>query len=90
MDVSARPSAAVAACLICCAVLAAPAAAASPPDFSTSFGDTPIPTSATTSLAFVVHNPNSGGLTGIGFTDSLPAGLVVANPSARLTAATAR
>jgi hypothetical protein len=80
MDVGTRLSAAVAACLVCCGVLAAPAAATSPPDFSTSFGDTSIPTGATTSLAFVVHNPNAVGLTGVGFTDSLPAGLVVANP----------
>jgi uncharacterized repeat protein (TIGR01451 family) len=49
--------------------------------FSTSFAATSIPTGATTKLTFAIRNPNPIGVTNIAFSDSLPAGLVVANPS---------
>jgi len=53
-----------------------------PPTISKSFGATQVALNGTTSLTFHVSNPNSGtSLTGIGFTDTLPAGLVVATPN---------
>jgi uncharacterized repeat protein (TIGR01451 family) len=53
-----------------------------PPTIAKSFGDASIPVGASTSLSFTVTNPaaNPVSLSGIGFTDSLPAGLVVATP----------
>src|SRR5439155_14795200 len=64
------------------AVLAVTApAAAAPPTISKHFGASGIPLNGTTSLSFAIGNPNPGVVTGLGFTDSLPAGLVVANPN---------
>jgi uncharacterized repeat protein (TIGR01451 family) len=55
----------------------------SPPTLTTSFGAATVALNGTTSLSFTVNNPNAGHtLTGIGFSDSLPAGLVVATPNA--------
>jgi hypothetical protein len=55
---------------------------ASAPTISKAFGVSSMPVNATTSLTFNITNPNSGlGLTGVAFTDSLPAGLVVATPA---------
>ena len=52
---------------------------ASPPSINKQFGATAIPLNGTTSLTFTIHNPNTGAsLTGIGFTDNLPSGLVIA------------
>jgi Bacterial Ig-like domain (group 3)/Autotransporter beta-domain/IPT/TIG domain len=53
--------------------------AVSPPTISNSFGDASIAVGASTTLSFVISNPsaNSASLTGVGFTDTLPAGLVV-------------
>jgi hypothetical protein len=58
-------------------------AVASPPTISKTFGAASIPLNGSTSLGFVLTNPaaNSIPLTGVAFTDSLPAGLVVASPS---------
>ena len=54
----------------------------SPPTISKAFGAATIPLNNSTSLSFTLANPNSGSmLTGIGFTDSLPAGLVVTTPN---------
>ncbi len=57
-------------------------AATLPPTIAKSFGAGSIPVSGSTSLTFTLTNPNVGsGLTGVGFTDNLPAGLVVATPN---------
>ena len=54
---------------------------ASPPTISKAFSASSIPLNGTTTLTFTINNPNSGiGLTGIGFSDSFPAGLQVASP----------
>jgi len=53
-----------------------------PPYMTKSFGDAAILTNGTTSLSFLITNPNLGtDLNGVAFTDNLPAGLVVAAPS---------
>lgn len=53
-----------------------------PPTISKVFGASSIPRGATTSLTFNLFNPNaSSGLGGIGFTDNLPLGLLLATPS---------
>jgi fimbrial isopeptide formation D2 family protein len=56
--------------------------APSPPQISKQFGATSINTGQSTSLSFTITNPNaSSSLTGVGFTDTLPTGLVVATPN---------
>src|SRR5271163_420881 len=53
-----------------------------PPTFQKSFGAASIALAGSTSLMFVIHNPNAAtAVTGIGFSDALPAGLVVATPN---------
>ncbi|HET9180669.1 MAG TPA: hypothetical protein VFP59_00940 [Candidatus Angelobacter sp.] len=55
---------------------------ATPPTISKSFGAPTILLNGTTSLSFAIANPNTGlALTSVAFTDSLPAGLVVATPN---------
>ena len=54
----------------------------SPPVVSQGFGLAAFPLNGTTSLSFTVNNPNATqSLTGIGFSDTLPAGLQVASPN---------
>jgi hypothetical protein len=54
----------------------------SPPVFSKSFSPSTITSSGTTSLVFVISNPNpTSNLTNISFLDNFPAGLVVASPN---------
>jgi hypothetical protein len=53
-----------------------------PPTIIKKFGATTIPPNGSTSLSFTITNPNANApLSGIGFTDNLPAGLVVATPN---------
>ena len=71
-----------------------PDATVAPPTVAMAFGAASIAVGGTTSLTFTVTNPNTppsvdvrpalpaqGTLTGIGFTDTLPAGLVIATPN---------
>ncbi|HEY6352018.1 MAG TPA: choice-of-anchor D domain-containing protein [Candidatus Angelobacter sp.] len=54
----------------------------SPPTLTKVFGAASIPLNGTTSLSFTINNPNSSTtLTGIGFSDTLPAGLIVSAPN---------
>jgi hypothetical protein len=52
-----------------------------PPTISKTFGAASIPVGGSTSLTFTITNPNSFSLSGISFSDTLPAGLVVATPN---------
>ena len=55
---------------------------ATPPTITKSFGAASIPVNGSTSLSFTINNPNTTiSLTGVAFTDTLPAGLVVATPN---------
>ncbi|MBZ5507915.1 MAG: DUF11 domain-containing protein [Acidobacteriia bacterium] len=55
---------------------------ATPPTITKSFGAATIPVGGSTSLSFTINNPNTTiSLTGIAFTDNLPAGLVVSTPN---------
>lgn len=60
----------------------AAAASVAPPTIAKSFGGASTPLNGSTSLSFTLNNPNaSPALTGVGFTDTLPAGLVVSLPT---------
>jgi Domain of unknown function DUF11 len=55
----------------------------SPPTVTQAFGTGSTTVGGTTSLTITITNPNAGSaLSGLAFTDNLPAGLVVATPSA--------
>ncbi|HYM76841.1 MAG TPA: RICIN domain-containing protein [Candidatus Dormibacteraeota bacterium] len=53
-----------------------------PPRISKSFGASGVALGANTALTFTISNPNSSqSLSGVGFTDNLPSGLLVSNPN---------
>jgi uncharacterized repeat protein (TIGR01451 family) len=54
-----------------------------PPTLTKSFGTTNLALNSSTSLTFTLTNPasNAGNFTGLAFTDTLPAGLVVSTPN---------
>jgi len=52
-----------------------------PPTISIAFGAATVPLNGSTSLSFTINNNSSSALTGIGFADTLPAGLLVATPA---------
>jgi uncharacterized repeat protein (TIGR01451 family) len=55
---------------------------ATPPTITKAFGAAAIPLGGSTSLSFTINNPNASlSLTGVAFTDNLPAGLVVSTPN---------
>ena len=57
-------------------------AAVAPPTISKVFGTGNIPANGTTTLSFTINNPNAAtAVTGISFTDTFPAGLVVSTPN---------
>jgi uncharacterized repeat protein (TIGR01451 family) len=63
-------------------VLPASLWAQAPPTLSKVFGAPSIPLNGSTTLTFILANPNSGTtLDGINFTDSLPVGLVISTPN---------
>lgn len=52
-----------------------------PPSITKAFTPNKFIPGGTTTMVFQITNPNSVGLTGIGFTDALPSGLVIASPN---------
>jgi uncharacterized repeat protein (TIGR01451 family)/fimbrial isopeptide formation D2 family protein len=52
-----------------------------PPAISKAFGAASIPLNGSTSLSFTISNSNLTALSGVGFTDTLPAGLVISTPN---------
>ena len=53
-----------------------------PPTIGKTFGAGNIPANGTASLSFTITNPNAAtALTGVGFTETFPAGLVISTPN---------
>ncbi len=51
-----------------------------PLEFTKSFNPPSIPAGGTSTASFTINNPNPFAVSGVGFTDSLPAGMSVASP----------
>jgi uncharacterized repeat protein (TIGR01451 family) len=68
--------------LVCLFLTAdAVAVVVSPPTITKSFSDASIPLNTSTTLTFTITNPNGAtDLTGVSFNDTLPSGLIIANP----------
>lgn len=58
-------------------------AVAAPPIISEAFGRSSMPLNGSATLSFIITNPagNTIGLTGVGFSNTLPAGLIIATPN---------
>ena len=67
--------------IACSLVFPAGAMAASPPSITSSFTPSTIGVSGTSTLSFTIANGGTAALTGINFTDTLPAGVVVDYPN---------
>ena len=52
-----------------------------PPTIIAAFGAASVPINGSTALTFTITNPNASVLTGVGVSDTLPAGLVVSTPN---------
>src|ERR1700722_9311600 len=52
-----------------------------PPTISKAFGAASVALNGSTTLTFNLSNPNAASLSGIGFTDTLPSGLIVSTPN---------
>src|SRR5271156_3302577 len=64
------------------AIVKPPPPHVAPPTISKAFGAPSVALNSATSLTFTVSNPNASSfLSGVGFTDMLPAGLVVSTPN---------
>src|SRR5690349_20078225 len=62
--------------------LPATAIVVSPPTITKSFTSATVGLNLSTTLTFTITNPNGAtDLTGVGFNDNLPAGLIIANPN---------
>ena len=59
-----------------------------PPTLNKAFGAASIPLGGSTSLTFNIANPNTTSLSGIAFTDTLPAGLIISTPNGFTTTCT--
>jgi uncharacterized repeat protein (TIGR01451 family) len=55
------------------------AAVVTPPSISKAFGAPSVALGGNTSLSFTIVNPNTVGITGVGFTDTLPSGLTASS-----------
>jgi hypothetical protein len=74
-------SAAIAAAALLIALPAAASAVVNPPTLSSAFTPASIGSGGTTALSFTITNPNASALSGVAFTDTLPAGIAVDNPN---------
>ncbi|NJL29554.1 MAG: hypothetical protein HC897_17540 [Thermoanaerobaculia bacterium] len=73
-------------CLLLLSIAPAAWAGVSPPTFGKAFSSSTIGPGAVSTLTFTINNPNVGQLaTDLAFTDVLPAGVAIADPSSATT-----